>query len=414
MALHILRKALKHTIINKSMNKNLLAIILLSTGLIACSSTDDEEEEGIVIAELVSIDNQFTPKVLWEESVGSGVDDYFSRIKPTIAYGKVFSASREGEVVAFDAITGKQQWQIDLRNVDEEASFFSAKKSALLSGGPIAGINKVFIGSEHGDVFALAEDTGDITWKTKIKGEVIAAPALDDGMLVVNTASGILKAFNASSGDEEWQIEQNVPPLSLRGISSPVIASGGVVVGNANGSINVYILAQGQEGWTAEIGEPTGSTEFERVIDVDSTPVIFGDKIYTISARGNLAAVDLRTGRILWKRQYSSHRQLSISGNTIFLTDVNGHVYAIDRIEGLERWSNLALTNRGVTGPAVVGDYIVVGDFEGYLHWMSQETGEIVARVEADSSGIYSTPTVAKDILYVQSRDGDLQAIKTQ
>lgn len=405
---------LKNTFINTSINKKLLAVILLSTGLMACSSTDDEEEEGIVIAELVDIDNQFSPQVLWEESVGSGVSDYFSRIKPTIAYDKIFSASRAGEVVAFDVVTGKKQWQVDLRNADKDASFFSAKKSALLSGGPVAGINKVFLGSENGEVYALAADTGAIDWKSKVKGEVIAGPALDDGILVVNTASGVLKAFNASNGEEQWQIEQDVPPLTLRGISSPVIASGGVVVGAADGSINVYMLEQGQQGWTAEIGEATGSTEFERVIDVDSTPVVFGDKIYTISARGNLAAIELRSGRILWKRQYSSYRQLSIDGNTIFLTDVKGHIYAIDRINGLERWSNLALTNRGVTGPAVVEGHIVVGDFEGYLHWISQETGKIVTRVQADSSGIHSTPTVANNILYVQSRNGDLQAIKTQ
>jgi outer membrane protein assembly factor BamB len=102
-----------------------------------------------------------------------------------------------------------------------------------------------------------------------------------------------------------------------------------------------------------------------------------------------------------------------MNGNTLYLTDIKGHVYAIDRSNGLERWSQLLLTNRGVTGPAVLEKYLVVGDFEGYLHWLDQETGEIVARYELDSSGIFSTPTVAEDILFVQSRDGDLQAIAT-
>ena len=282
-----------------------------------------------------------------------------------------------------------------------------------LSGGPVAGVNKVFVGSENGDLFAVEADSGELAWHGKVKGEVIAPPAIDSGFVIVNTASGALKAFNASNGEDVWQVELDVPPLTLRGTSSPTAAAGGVIVGGSNGDINVFILDKGQQGWTAALGEATGSTELERVVDIDSKPIVYGDKVYAVSSRGNLASIDLRSGRILWKRQYSSYRQLGISGNTLYLTNVKGHVYAVDRINGLEKWSNALLTNRGVTGPAVVGDYVVVGDFEGYLHWISRETGEMVARHEVDSSGIYATPTVNGDILYSQSRDGDLQAIKT-
>lgn len=394
-------------------NKKVLVACLLTTGLMACSSTDDEEEDKTLAAELIEINQQFRPSILWDKSVGDGVSDYYSRLKPTVAYDKVFSASRNGEAFAFDSETGKQVWHVDLRESNSDTGFFSSNKSALLGGGPIAGINKVFLGSENGQVFALEADSGDIAWQANVKGEVIAAPAIDTGILVVNTVSGILKAFNASTGEEQWQIEQDVPALTLRGTSAPALSGGGALVGSADGSLTVYILENGQQGWTVEVGEASGSTELERVIDIDSKPLIYGDTVYAVSARGHLVALELRSGRVLWKRQYSSYRQLSVSGNTLFLTDVKGHVYAIDRLNGLEKWSQVTLTNRGVTGPAVLNNYVVVGDFEGYLHWLDLESGEIVARHQVDSSGIHSTPTVAKDILYVQSRDGDLQAIKT-
>jgi len=388
-----------------------LSVLILMSTLLACSSTDEDISD--LPAELIEFDQKFEPNVLWEKSVGDGSGDYFSRLKPIVAYDKVYSASREGDVIAFDRQTGKELWQMDLSDVHNKRSFWDSRVSALLAGGPVAGLNKVFIGSENGKIYALDSQTGEFFWETKIKGEVINAPAVESGMVVVNSASGVIKALNADTGEEIWKIEQDVPALTLRGISTPVIASGGVLVGTSKGGVSVYLLDSGQQGWSSEIGEATGSTELERVVDVDSAPVVFGDKVYAISSRGNLAAIDLQSGRILWKRQFSSYRQLSIYRNTIFLTNTRGHVYAIDRLNGIERWSNLELANRGVTGPAIIDNYVVVGDFEGYLHWLDQETGEIVARHEVDSSGIHATPTVFDNILYSQSRDGDLQAIET-
>lgn len=392
--------------------KKALVILLLSSSLFACSSNDDEDL-STKVAELSDLENAFDVEVLWGRSVGDGVGDYFSRIKPIVAYNKVYSASRMGDVVAFDKESGKKVWSADLGDINDERSFWDNRVSALVAGGPIAGLDKIFLGTENGDIFALDAATGELVWQAKIKGEIITPPAIDAGILVVNSASGLMKAFDANTGEELWKVEQDVPALTLRGISTPVIASGGVLVGSGKGEVGVYILEKGQAGWTTEVGEATGSTELERVIDVDSAPVVFGDKIYAISARGNLVAIELQSGRILWKRQYSSYRQIAVYRNDIFITNTSGHVYALNRVNGIERWSNLELTNRGVTGPVVVNKYVVVGDFEGYLHWLDQETGEIVSRYNVDSSGIHSTPTVVNEVMYSQSRDGDLQAIIT-
>jgi outer membrane protein assembly factor BamB len=403
----------KGNVLNNRLFTKVCLLTLLSTALFACSSTDDEESDPTLAAELTEINNAFSPRIVWSKNVGNGVADYFSRLKPVAGYGKIYSANRIGDVYAFDLDTGKKVWHADLQKNSSSDSFFASSKSALLAGGPTIGMNKVFIGSENGEVYSLDADSGSLVWQAQVKGEVISAPAVDNGTLVVNSASGILKAFDATEGTEQWKIEQDVPALTLRGVSSPALAGGGAVIGSSDGTLTVFILESGQQGWTVEVGEASGSTELERVIDIDSKPLIYGDKVYAISAKGNLVALDLRSGRMLWKRQYSSFRQLSMSGNNLFLTDVKGHVYAIDRANGLERWSQLALTNRSVTGPAILADHVVVGDYEGYLHWLDKESGEIVARYQLDSSGIFSTPTVAKEILYVQSRDGDLQAIAT-
>lgn len=395
----------------KSLRNRVAVVFLMTLGLSACSSTDEIDESLPV--ELTEINQKFEPKVLWEESIGNGADDYFSRISPVIAYDKLFTTSREGDVAALDPKTGDEIWSVDLSDIDNQTGFFESSKPALISGGPVAGISKIFLGSENGKIYALDAETGKLEWQSSIKGEVLAAPAIDSGVLVVNSSSGVMKAYNASTGEELWKIDQDTPALTLRGISAPAISSGGVFIGTPDGNLSVYILENGQQGWTVPVGEPSGSTEFERVIDVDSSPVIYGDKVYSISSRGNLVAVELRTGQIAWKRKYSSYTDLLVSANNIFLTDVKGHVYAVDRLNGTEKWSQLALTNRDVTGPAEVSDYIIVGDYEGYLHWLDSSTGEIVARHELDSSGIHVAPIVQDGVIYSQARNGDLQAIKT-
>ena len=393
-----------------SLKKKIAVVCLIALGISACSSTDDVDESLPV--DLEEINQQFEPKVIWEENVG-GAGKYFSRISPIIAYDKLFTSSREGEVTAIEPKTGKEIWSVNLSDVDGKSGFFESNKPALISGGPVACINKIFLGSENGKIYALDAATGKLDWQSTIKGEVLSAPALDAGILVVNSSSGVMKAYNAATGEELWKIDQDTPALTLRGISAPTISSGGVFIGTPDGNVSVYILQNGQQGWSAPVGEPTGSTEFERVIDVDSSPAVFGDKVYTISSRGNLVALELRTGQVVWERQYSSYTDLLVTTNTIYLTDIKGHVYAVDRLNGTEKWSQLALTNRDVTGPVEVGNYIVVGDYEGYLHWLNSSTGEFVARHHLDSSGVHVTPTVQDDIIYSQARNGDLQAIKT-
>ena len=72
------------------------------------------------------------------------------------------------------------------------------------------------------------------------------------------------------------------------------MANGGVLLGLETGKLNVLISESGYSAWSAEIAVPKGASEFERLVDVDTKPIISGQFAYAIAYNGNLSAVDIR------------------------------------------------------------------------------------------------------------------------
>jgi outer membrane protein assembly factor BamB len=411
----------------KIVKHSFLFMLLISSVLLTSCTTISNwfyEEEEIEIRRLKPIEAQFIPTEIWSADLGDGIGQFYSKLRPAVAYDKVFAANRQGRVNAYDQVTGKKLWSKNFAIYDKEgltsgvSNLFSSGLSAKIAGGLSVAYETVFFGTENGEVVALDANTGEQKWITTVKGEVLAAPAIDAGIVLINTGSGLIFALNADNGEEIWSSESDVPPLSLRGVSSPAAVNGGAIIGTATGKLIVNILESGQTAWEQVISAATGVTELDRIVDIDSEPLVSGGNVYVISYDGTLAAVELRTGRVIWKREYKSFRRLSLSGSTLYLVDVNSNVYALDSRNGVELWSQGALKERLLTGATPVGNYLVAGDKFGYLHWFDQADGKIVARLEVGSDdedeSIYHSPVVDGDILYTQTRDGKLVAIKTR
>lgn len=395
----------------KAWFKPLLASSLCALTLSACSTFDGDDNE-LVPAELVDFKPQFEAKKLWSGSCGGGVGDFASRLAPALAGDVVYAASREGQVCAFDKSSGDKLWQVHLG--DKKANhWFAGHYNAMLSGGLTATESQIFVGSEHGFVYALNAATGEQNWKVAVEGEALAPPMVAKGIVVVNTLSGRVYGLDEASGEQKWRFDNVVPPLTLRGLGAPAIASGGVFMGTPDGRLNVLTLEQGYQAWELQITQPEGSNDLERLVDVDADAKIEGDTVYAVAYNGDLIAVDIRNGQEKWKRPYSSYQGMTLEGFSIYLSNSSSYVYAIDRREGRELWANLQLENRQITTPAFVNRYAVVGDRQGYLHWLDANTGEFAARMRVDSDGVYTAPVVDGAVMYIQSRDGDLYAIET-
>lgn len=373
------------------------------------ASDDDTAEPPAPLLEFRTRTNVME---LWSENTGSGTDEQYLKLSPVIANQRVFSVDANGQLQAMDATNGKKLWTAHMKANKEvdDGPFWSRNARVLITGGPGYGENTVMVGTNEGDVIAFSAETGDELWRTKVSSEVLSAPQKSNNIIVVRTIDGKIFGLDGNRGRRLWIYDRTVPSLTLRGTSTPVIDNDMVIAGFDGGRVAALDLRTGRLLWEARVASARGSSELEKMVDIDSEPTIIEGVIYVATFQGNLAAIHQETGRLLWTQDISTHTAISGDDKYVYVTDEKSDIYAFDRFTGTRVWKHEKLHARAATGPAIIDDYLVVGDFEGYLHWMDKSSGRFVARKRLSKARIIATPIAIGKILYAYCSDGDLAA----
>lgn len=380
------------------MRRRLLLALLLLWGTSACSILDFSKSAANEPADLKRIKNQtLRIQEVWSEDVGKGSGNLLTGFQLAVDGRRVYVANRDGDIVALNLEDGDEVWrtETDLRVIS----------------GPSVADGRLLVGTRDGTVVALDTEKGKEIWRADVSSEVLAAPAVGEGSVVVRTLDGHLIAFDLADGTRRWTAERSVPTLTLRGTSSPVIADGAVYAGMDNGLVVALELDSGELRWEQLIAVPTGRSELERVVDIDASLLLVQGQLYAVSAGKQLASLSLTSGRIRWKQPIASRSGLSFDSDQVFVTDVEGTVWSIDRQTGARVWEQEDLAFRGLSTPAMYRSYVVVGDYEGYLHWLIPEQGTIIARAHPVGDAIRAAPVVVGDLLLVLATDGEVVAL---
>jgi len=376
-----------------------VACIAMATG---CSTVrgwfggNDEDKVNTDPAELVEFQATATPTRIWTASVGKGDGRTGVAQAPFIADGRVYAASVRGGVRAIDLQGDRVIWHHD--------------PGLRLSGGPGAGDGLVVAGSLDGEVMALDAETGAERWSAKVPNEVIARPAIGQGLVVVRSNDGRVTAFDAATGERRWFWVRELPPLTVRGNAPVTLAPGYAFVGTDEGGLLALSLSDGQVMWEQPVGLAEGRTELDRMADVDGAPVVDGSTVIASSYKNVTVAFEGPSGRPLWGAESGGVGGVGVAGDRVVVSDAAGTVWAIDKYVGTTYWQQPALARRNLGPAAVHGDFAVVGDFDGYLHWMRLSDGDFAARARAGRAAITGRPAVADGVLVVQNVEGDLSA----
>jgi len=348
-------------------------------------------------AELVDFKPLASLKVLWQGSVASaGRNTYF----PRVSGGVVYAVGADGAVTGFDVSSGASQLQIDA--------------GERVTGGVGVGGGLVLLGTRKGEVLAF-ETTGKALWKAQLSSEVLAQPAAEDGIVVVRTADGRIHGLDAATGKSRWLYQQRMPSLSVRSSAGVVLERGGVFAGFPGGRLVALALPNGNIGWEGIVALPRGATELERVADITSLPAIDFPRICAVAFQGRVACFDVQRGALLWARDASSIAGVALDARYLYYTDDRSAVLALDKTNGASVWRQDKLTDRSVSAPLALGRYVVVGDFQGYVHLLSAEDGSFAARIATDGKAISAPPiALSPSSFLVQTRDGGVFAITIQ
>jgi len=385
-------------------SKLLAVALLLGVALAGCSTVKGwfggkrGADKPLKPAELSEITPTVTVTRLWSANAGKGEGRTGVRQGPGIADGHVYAAAIKGGVRAFDLQTGAPLWKFD--------------SDLPLSGGPGAGDGLVVVGSLEGDVVALDAATGAQKWTAKVSNEVIAAPVIGQGMVFVRSNDGRVTAFDAASGERRWFWGHELLNLTVRGNDAPALGPGYLFVGNDDGTLSAVSIADGRPLWEQTVAAAEGRTDLDRMADVDGRPVLDGTTLYASSYKKQTVAIDGPSGRPLWSRENGGSGRVGVSADRVVAADPAGTVWGLDKSSGGVMWQQPALAHRNLSGVAIQGDYAVVGDFDGYLHWLNLADGAIAARMRAGRDAVRAAPVVADGVLVVQTIDGGLSAYR--
>ncbi|HYD59347.1 MAG TPA: outer membrane protein assembly factor BamB [Noviherbaspirillum sp.] len=332
----------------------------------------------------------------WSASIGSGGAFVFT---PAIADNSVFAAAADGTLARFDGASGRALWRINA--------------GAPLTAGVGSDGNTVAVAAEKGVLMAFDVE-GKLRWKAQASSEILSAPAVGLGVVVVRSVDNRIAAYDAETGSRRWTVQRSSPPLTLRSAPGIAIAGSTAYVALPGGRLLALAMSNGGPRWEVAVGDPRGTTELERIADLSGTPFVSGRDVCAAAYQGRVACFDATSGAARWGKELSSEVGVAADERAVYAADEKGSVTAFARDTGSGVWRNSKLANRRLSSPAVLARAIAVGDGQGYVHFLSREDGAFVARVGTDGSQVVAAAALTASSAVFQTQAGSIVALATE
>jgi len=370
--------------------------ILLSGCSLAGQLLGSKTSRPIPLKPLKAITASLKTTKAWEVKTASAMGE--NKIHPYIDNKNVFVAGSQ-IASAWNKSSGKLKWKV---NIGENIS-------AGINGSSNVNNSQIFIGTSNGNAISLDAKTGKIQWIERLSSEIQAISPSKNGRVAFRTIDGKLHGLSSNTGELIWQESQTTPALTLYGASVPILVGPLVVTGFDNGKVVAYRLQDGLKAWEVTLAEARGTTELDRIIDVDGKLMSLGNALFGASLHGSIQGINLAQKGSGWSKPFSTSTGVNVNTQGLYSSDDKGNIWKIDPQTGQPLWKMDDLMRYEPTLPTLAGNsYLVVGDKKGNLHWISANTGLFVARDQGDSAGYSVEPEVNGRSIYAIGKRGTL------
>ena len=329
-------------------------------------------------------------RIVWQQPLESLAQPGFS---PSVMANTVYAATPEGTLASFDGATGRPNWRV--------------KTGAKLTAAAGSDGATIVVGTGKGEVLAY-DPSGKQRWRSRVTSEVMGPPRISDNTVAVFSGDGNVFGLAASDGARRWVLQRSMPALSVRNQAGGLLSRGAIFLGVAGGKLLAIDLDKGILGWEGTVAQPKGATELERIADVTSLPAMSAGAVCAAAYQGRVACFEPNRGTFLWSREIPSKDGILLDNRHLYITDDKGAVHALDNATGASVWKQDKLVTRSPTGPQLLGDYLAVVDYQGYVHVLDRNDGSLVGRVSTDGSAATGQPVAFNDSILVQTRKGAL------
>lgn len=371
-----------------------ILIVGLLSGLTACNTIEHQSEK--LPKGLLPVLRHVSVKAIWTAHPGSGVAKADAKLRLAIKGRWLVIADQKGTVYALDPATGEKRWTV-------------AHKT-LLTSGPSIVDEQVFVSTEDGRLLSMDLQNGTLLWQSPLNSPAFSAIVGNQQRVFVHTLSDTLIALDLKTGHRQWHYAATIPSLILRRSSAPMLYQDLVLVGLSSGRLVALNQSSGMPEWQKEVALSQGRSEAQRMVDISADPILQGGIVYVVTYQGKMAALKANNGDLLWEHAVSSYAGLGLLDRTIVVPDHRGILVALDAISGKERWKQSVLSGRRLTKPLCLEKVVLVGDDEGFVHWLDLQTGVYKGRISVDSRGIEASPVLKEDRVYLLGLSGKVTA----
>lgn len=335
---------------------------------------------------------------IWQFSVNELGIAGFKPIEPfgvgVSRSGTVVVAAFSGVIHGLDGSSGVERWNLDLKEMPSTP--------------PTVVGDRVYLGVSDGRLLALDARTGGVIWTTKLSHIVHGQPTVHDGVLYALTSEEAVVAVQESTGELLWTYRHpRVAELEIQGGGRPAVFDNAIYIGFSDGGLYRLNLA-GKLVWNTDL-----SQGHRRMVDVDSTPVRYGNLIIAASHSGGLSAVHEETGRIQWTLDRSGIENPLLVGEKLIVTTSSGSVLWLNPETGRIQ-QELEMARGGLTSPMHFTEHtFVIGDADRGAIVLDLDEPKLHALFEP-TVGISGQMAQRHDMLYVVTNRGMVYGLRAR